>query len=133
MARYDDILEAQLEALRELAKERIIAERDYRRGPDEEETGSFYRDSLVVMGERFERVTNLLRSLLFEEVEDARAAYEPKLTARGKYAQHQLLHPKRRGFTLAEVLPNGPVRSYNDRSAQLSAAEAREAKVRVQD
>jgi hypothetical protein len=134
MARYDAILADVIKRIEDLAAERITLERDYLTAEDVEDEGELYQSEFIVQEQRFGLIVTELRALLFGDLDEIKEQYEPKLKARAEFGASQLLHPKKRGtFTLAEVLPDGPVQSYDDHKARLNAAEAREEKVRAND
>jgi|GEM_PF-3822782 len=130
MPQYDETLEAQFEELRRLAAERITVERDYRRGSQDEDTASFYNSALIELEERLEAVVNLLRALLFDDVEETQQQYEERRKAYVEYGTKFLFQSRRGSFRLGDFLPNGPVQSFRERMARHSAAESRESRLR---
>ncbi len=128
---YDGTLEAQIAEIRALAAERISTEGDFRPWKmDDEETASDYHSNIMALEQRFESAMNVLRALLFDDVNETQAQYEQRLKAYVEYRSDSRFQSRKGSFRIGDWVPNGPVQAFNDQHARRNAAEAREAKIK---
>jgi hypothetical protein len=110
MAKYDEILEAQLSEIRDIAERVIALERD---GPSDDNRGPEYVGLRFALEQRYETVLNVLRALLFDDLAETREEYEERRKAYVDYKSRALLRePEKATVRVGEMDPEGPLHSF---------------------